>query len=127
MPGPHIAAFIMQCWPDVDGADVWLSSWYTANHQWWEGWHTTPPFRNWHSGQDGQWFLIGYEKWCRGALGERMREAYYQEPNPSTSQRGEDLTPVGHWYVRYNARGDRTDTSYNGQPLTWQEEDAFLN
>ena len=137
MPGAHLDAQIFQCFRDVGGCDVWTSSYHNeylgqarlVNEQWWDGWHNTSPFHNWHLGQACQWFLIGHEKWSNPANGAipYMTEAYYNEPNPSTSRWGSNLTPVGHWHVQYNSQGHDTYRIYNLWPLAWEEEDAFLN
>ena len=63
MPGPHIDACIMQCFPDVGGVDFWLSSWHHEGKQWWVGWHTRKPFQEFHIGEAEDWTLIGYELW----------------------------------------------------------------
>ena len=101
MPGPHRHAAIFPCPKHVGGSDVWTSSYYLNDEQWWVGWHTTSPFRHWFSGQ-GAWTLIGYEKWRQNNL----TEAYHAEPNPSETREGKDLTPEGHWRVTYDQQGE---------------------
>ena len=124
MPGPHLDAFVAQCFADVGGSDLWTSSYYQDN--WWVGWHTGAPFHHWYLSEPHQWFLIGYEKWRTPLHGmPHMRKGYYAEPNPSTSVWGSDLTPVGHWQVAYNSNGHQTHRKWSSFPLTWDEE-AFL-
>ena len=51
MPGPHLHVAIFPCPKHVGGSDVWTSSYYLNDEQWWVGWHTTSPCRHWFSGQ----------------------------------------------------------------------------
>ena len=48
MPGPHLDAYVLQCFDDVGGADFWLSSYHQEGCQWWVGWHTMRPFCRFH-------------------------------------------------------------------------------
>ena len=88
MPGPHLELKLMQCYADVGGADGWLSGHWDQGSQWWTGWHLPGPagpagLRAW-SWPNDQWVLIGFERWdsFRKFPHTRLREAYYQFPNP---------------------------------------------
>ena len=117
MAGPHLDALIMECFLDAQGTEVW-KGFYLGGEQWWVGWHTTTPFHNRNLDEPCDWFLIGYEKWCHNRQGHAyLAEAYYQEPNPSTSHLDADLTPVGQRYVAYNDHGQQTYAGYLGEPL----------
>ena len=117
MAGPHLDALIMECFLDAQGTEVW-KGFYLGGEQWWVGWHTTTPFHNRNLDEPCDWFLIGYEKWCHNRQGHAyLAEAYYQEPNPSTSRPDADLTPVGQRYVAYNDHGQQTYAGYLGEPL----------
>ena len=127
MPGPHIDACISQCHADVGGCDVWTSSHYNDNGQWWVGWHSDNSFPNWHLGQAAHWTLIGYERWRQDNHGPAWKaHACYAEPNPSLSLAGSNLTPVGHWHITYNQQGEHIEVRYYHDTLTWNEEEAFL-
>ena len=110
MPGPHIDACIMQCFDDVGGVDLWLSSWHKEGMQWWVGWHTIRPFEEFHIGRNDDWTLIGYELWQDG--GRYMSETYLAEPSPSPGRpRPPPLqvhaagpsTPPGHWHIAFSS------------------------
>ena len=128
MPGPHLDAFTMQTYGDVGGIDIWIISYYQGNAQWWVGWHSLAPFHGWHLSEDHQWFLIGYELWYTPLTGiPYLSEAHYNDPNPSTTPWGEDLTPQGHWIVQCNFHGKLTYNNYHPWALPpWYEGNAFL-
>ena len=126
MAGPHLDALITECFLDVQGREVW-KGFYLGGEQWWVGWHTTTPFHNGNLGKPCNWFLIGYEKWCHNRRGHAyLAEAYYQEPNPSTSRPDADLTPVGQRYVAYNDHGQRAYIGYLGEPLMFPKGKGAL-
>ena len=121
MPGPHLHVAIFPCPKHVGGSDIWTSSYYLNDEQWWVGWRTTSPFRRWFSGQ-GAWTLIGYEKWRQNNL----TEAYYAEPNPSETREGTYLTPEGHWRVTYDQQGKPIEQDYAKEFLFCDEEGVLL-
>ena len=119
MPGPHLTLSIFQCFPDVGGCDAWLSNWWGAAHQWWVGWHSPKPLTRWAwPSPIYGWTLIGHERW-RDLNGISLKaEALYAHPNPSVAPWGHDLTPCGHWHVRYDAQGNETARSWSDEILS---------
>ena len=106
MPGPHLTLHVFGCFPDVGGCDVWLSNWWDEDegYQWWTGWHSPRPLSMW-KWPGGSWTLIGHERWDYQEGHSWLSHANYAIPNPSTTQRGFDLTPRGHWQLVYNREG----------------------
>ena len=112
MPGPHLDLKLMQCWQDVGGCDCWMGSYWDPKRstQWWTGWHLSGP-----SGIDGLlewswpntgWVLIGYELWGYYKSGDRLIEASYCSPNPSTTPPNQfGRQQSGHWHVLYRPNG----------------------
>ena len=118
MPDKHLDAYYMQCSEDVGGTDFWQSSWYDDDQQWWVGFHTLKPFKDFHLSQKYDWALIGYELWPYNRDGW-LQEAYYAHPNPSTTPAyvkvgdygdymPSNLTPQGHYHIMFNPAGKRT-------------------
>ena len=118
MPRDHLDAYVMQVFLDVGGVDMWLSSWWNEEIQWWVGWHSLKDFVDFHLTQEDDWFLIGYELWPYNRDG-CLLEAYYADPNPSTTRKLQktdddghyqraDLTPQGHYHLTYDRHGNRT-------------------
>jgi len=114
----------MQCYRDVGGSDLWQSSFYNATMQWWVGWHSTKPFERFHLTRTPQWSLIGYELWNKQP--PYLVEAYYADPNPSTSIAGSDLTPQGHYHITYDAQGQVSSSLYQTGILTWRQAESFI-
>ena len=121
MPGPHLELKLMQCYADVGGADGWLSGHWDQGSQWWTGWHLPGPagpagLRAW-SWPNDQWVLIGFERWdsFRKFPHTRLREAYYQFPNPSTLAAWQ--APVGHYHIRYHRNGRQEFSRWDPNPL----------
>ena len=114
----------MQCWPDVGGSDVWISSWWTPTVQWRTGWHSLKPFNHWHLSEEKDWVLIGYELWPYTGPGY-MKEAYYMVPNPSTTRPAKP--PEGFYHIHYNARGEAIPgATYTAGALSCRLKDAFI-
>ena len=108
MPGPHLDLKIMQCYRDVGGVDAWLGGFWSDHpypNQWSTGWHQAgvvgvDALSNWSwpsQGPNTAWRLIGYEQWQFCRRGDRLRQAYYVHPNPSTSR--DAGPPEGFWHV----------------------------
>ena len=79
MPGGCLDAYYMQCDPDVGGTDLWQSSFYDGDDQWWVGFHTLKPFDEFHLSQEHDWSLIGWQLWHYNGEGS-LQEAYYNHP-----------------------------------------------
>ena len=102
----------MQCWEDVGGCDAWMGGFFDPNSstQWWTGWHLPGPaglegLRGW-TWPNPDWILIGYELWGSYKKGDRLIEACYACPNPSTMPADQDLQqPSGHWHVTFRPSG----------------------
>ena len=111
MPGkPHLTLTLWQCFPDVGGCDAWLSTWWEApndTHSWqcYVGWHSPDGLENW-SWPNGEWHLIGHKRWETINGFTFKSAAQYANPNPSTTARGRDLTPNGHWSYLYSVDGE---------------------
>ena len=74
---------------------------------------------NWSwPGKKSRWTLIGHERWddLNGFCWKT--EAQYALPNPSTTPRGHDPTPLGHWAVTYDWKGEETDRQWSADILT---------
>ena len=123
MPGkPHLEVKVFQCFKDVGGADAWVGPYWDGNSQWWTGWHQPGPAGlaglNAWSWPNDNWVLIGYERWTYSKKypHERLIEAYYQDPNPSTlAADAERAPPAGHWHMVYDRHGRL-------QSSTWDQE-----
>ena len=122
MPGPHLTLTLWQCFEDVGGCDAWLSSWWedgAHSYQWWTGWHSPKALTNWSwPDKRSGWVLIGHERWDALNGHSWLSEAHYAEPNPSTSPKGRDLSPVGHWVATYNQNGLEVDRVWSSDTLT---------
>ena len=118
----------------MGGCDAWLSSyWYAANedwpgvpNQWFVGCHMLEQpgvapglggLMSWQWPHD-DWRLIGYERWgyFKKNDPERLLEAVYVTPNPSTTS--QDTAPNGHWHVFYNNAGIQTFCQWYPELLT---------
>ena len=128
MPGAHLDLKLMQCYPDVGGADAWLGgNWTPAGSQWWTGWHLPgpldtirpagPPGTIQWSWPNPHWVLIGFERWeyFRRFPHSRLMEARYQDPNPSTLAVAPE--PEGHWHVTYGRNGLEQSCRWVPNPL----------
>ena len=125
MPRAHLTLTLWQCFDDVGGCDAWLSNWWKegsedeGSYQWWTGWHSPKALAQWSwPGKKSSWILIGHER--RDVLRgfSWKSEAKYAYPNPSTTPRGHDLTPLGHWTVTYDQEGRETDRQWSDDILT---------
>ena len=132
MPGPHLDMKLMQCWPDVGGCDCWVGGYWDpeAKTQWWTGWHLPGPaglagLRNW-TWPNPKWTLIGYELWASYKKGDRLIEAYYAYPNPSTtpSTQQQQVQPSGHWHVAYHPNGAAKSSWWSDDTLV--DEHCYL-
>ena len=122
MPG-----YLMQCYDNVGGTDLWLGSWYSPSAKWWTGWHTPTAFHHWPGlRRTPKWQLIGYEQWSDDGWPTRIIQAYRAFPNPSTVTKGSDLTPQGHWRHAYSADGSVTHATYHTDILTWAVKEEFI-
>ena len=81
--------------------------------------HSTKALTKWSwPGKKSGWTLIGHEHWdVLNGVSWKAR-AQYAHPNPSTTPRGHDLTPLGHWIVNYNQRGWETHRTWSQDILT---------
>ena len=109
MPGPHVELKIVQCFLDVGGCDAWQGGYWDQGGQWWTGWHLAGPsglpgLMEWSWPNPG-WDLIGYERWEHFRKGDRLIEALYCDPNPSTTRY--PGAPHGHWHVWFHPNGQR--------------------
>ena len=126
MPGPHLDIYLMACYNDVGGYDLWVSSYYTPEAAWWVGWHCSQSLVQFYLTGEDHWTLIGYELWTKDDDPDLLA-AYYAQPNPSTTPAGGDLTPQGYWHYTYAAEGPQENWHYvAGKFLEWSAEDAFL-
>ena len=122
MPGAHLTITAWQCFDDVGGFDVWRSNWWKVvprenySYQWWTGWHSPKSLTKWP--WRGPWTLIGHERWDVLNGVSWKTQSQYADPNPSTTPRGHDLTPLGHWIVNYNQRGWETHRTWSQDILT---------
>ena len=110
MPGSHIDIKIMRCFDDVGGCDAWMGGLWFQHGQWWVGWHQRGAFGldgllGWSYPNENQaWHLIGFELWGHYKKGgERLIEAYYHFPNPSTMKN--PPPPNGHWHMIWHPNG----------------------
>ena len=127
MPGQHLTLTLWQCFDDVGGCGAWLSNWWDVPSEnyswlWWTGWHSPNPLRMWF--WPGRWTLIGHERWDDQGGNSWLSQAFYANPNPSTTPWGRALTPVGHWELTYDQWGRRIGRSYSREILT--EGDLYL-
>ncbi len=114
------------------GSDLWHSSFYDKQGQWWVGLHSTKPVGLHHLTLEHEWHLIGFQLWRKPTQRRSayLMEAYHAYPNPSTAQRGTDLTPQGHYHTAYKPPTTRpgatiTETYHRGEILTLSFFDAF--
>ena len=119
MPGPHLTLTLWHCFPDVGGCDAWLSSWWgepNENHswQWFTGWHSPNALADWEW-PGATWTLIGHERWEYLNGASFKSAAQYAHPNPSTTPRGWNLRPRGHWSLLYAVDG-------TVQMSTWSDD-----
>ena len=112
MSGHNLDIKFMQCWDDVGGCDCWVGGFWDPNTatQWWSGWHLPGPaglagLSGW-SWPNPQWTLIGYELWAYFKKGDRLIEAFYSCPNPSTTPATQQQQePSGHWHITLHPNG----------------------
>ena len=102
----------MQVFDDVGGCDAWLSGYWedgpNGSSQWWTGWHLPGAaglagLQAWQW-PNPNWILIGYERWGYFRKGDRLLEACYAIPNPSTT-RPPLREPSGHWHMTWHPNG----------------------
>ena len=130
MPGAHLDMKLMQVFDDVGGVDAWLGGYWSkeewlghhqagavAPNQWWTGWHQPGEpglegLQQW-SWPSPNWKLIGYEHWAYFKKGDKLLEALYVHPNPST--RPNVLVPVapnGYYHIKFNPAGDTLSSEW---------------
>ena len=130
MPGPRLDLMLMLCCEEVGGCDLWMSGPWEKEGQWWLGLHFSSPLTGLNALQalrwpDPRWHLIGYERWKRlsNRSGVRLLEAYYCEPNPSTTK---TLEPTkGHWHKHYYPSGKLMDEEWSWEKL--EDYRPYLN
>ena len=120
---PHLNLKILQCYHDVGSADAWLGGYWDARSQWYTGWHQPgniglQGLREWTWPCD-DWSLIGYERWEYRRRGDILVEAYYNDPNPSTSRFAPP--PTGHWHMKFFPNGERRSSRWFPGAL-WEED-----
>ena len=122
MPGAHLDLRLMQTYTDVGGCDAWMASYWDKQSQWHVGWHLPgdPGLRGliqW-KWPDPAWTLIGYERWYYYKHGqkERLREAFYHYPNPSTTVPPAPL-PKGHWHIKFDPKGNEISRTWSDSLL----------
>ena len=114
----------MQVFDDVGGCDAWLSGYWedgpNGSSQWWTGWHLPGAaglagLQAWQW-PNPNWILIGYERWGYFRKGDRLLEACYATPNPSTTQ-PPLREPDGHWHMAWHPNGSLRTSGWSDQVL----------
>ena len=128
MPGPHVDLKLMQCFPDVGGVDAWYGGFWQDRCQWFTGYHQPGAkglagLIEW-SCPAPNWDLIGYELWESRRKGDTLIEAYYNDPNPSTTAAGKYRQSTGHWHMRFWPNGDERDRQWF--PNALEEDLGYL-
>ena len=114
----------MQVFADVGGCDAWLSGFWedgpNGSSQWWTGWHLPGEaglagLQSW-AWPSPHWILIGYERWGHSRKkGDRLLEACYAYPNPSTTPNPDP--PSGHWHMEWHSNGSLRTSKWEDDVL----------